>query len=168
MDFYHRIPEYPDHLSSTTVLTRMLDGLGFRFYWATEGLRPEDYAFRPAADTMSIEELVIHIWALMNWVSSGALKKSYKKPKNGEAAREQALIIIQDMRNRTLTMNDEELTKLSLLSKPFWHIINGPFSDALTHTGQLNSFRRLAGNPVKGANVFTGEPPSDKNGAEPN
>ena len=45
-DEYHRIPGYPDHLSSTAVLARMLDGLGFRFYWATEGLRLEDYTAR--------------------------------------------------------------------------------------------------------------------------
>ncbi len=159
MDEYYRIPTYPDHLSSTSVLTRLLDGLGFRFYWATEGLRTEDYAYRPAEDTMSIEELAIHIWALMNWVSSSALKKPYTKPKNGAAAREEALVIIHDLRETILVMSDKDLEKLRIQGKPFWHLINGPFSDALTHTGQINSFRRLAGNPVAGANVFKGEPP---------
>jgi len=159
LDYYYRIPDYPDKLSSTAVLARMLDGLGFRFFWATEGLRDEDYAFRPAADTMSIGELVMHVWQLMNWVSSGALEMPHRRPKEGEDVREQALSIIQDLRNRMLDMRDEDLMKLQLQGKPFWHIINGPFSDALTHTGQINSFRRLAGNPVAGANVFTGEPP---------
>ena len=159
MDEYYRIPIYPDHLSSTSVLARLLDGLGFRFYWATEGLRPEDYAFRPAKDTMSVEELIMHVWSLMNWVSSSALKKPYRKPKNGAAAREEALLIIHDIRETMLAMSDKDLEKLRILGKPFWHLINGPFSDALTHTGQINSFRRLAGNPVAGANVFKGEPP---------
>jgi len=162
MDKYYRIPDYPDHLSSSSVLTRMLDGLGFRFYWATEGLRPEDYSFRPAPDTKSIEELVMHVWGLMNWVSSSALKKPYRKPEKGEIAREQALVIIYDLRNTLLAMSDEDLKKLRIQGKPFWHLINGPFSDALTHTGQINSFRRLAGNPVQGANVFKGEPPEKK------
>jgi hypothetical protein len=111
---------------------------------------------------MSIGELVIHIWELMNWVSSLALKKPYKKPKNGAAAREEALIIIHDLRGKMLAMSDDDLKKLRILGKPFWHLINGPFSDALTHTGQINSFRRLAGNPVAGANVFKGEPPKVK------
>lgn len=162
MGKYHRIPNYPNNLSSTSVLTRLLDGLGFRFYWATEGLRPNDYAFRPAEDTMSIGELVIHIWELMNWVSSSALKKPYRKPENGAAAREEALIIIHDLREKMLAMSDDDLKKLLILRKPFWHLINGPFSDALTHTGQINSFRRLAGNPVARANVFKGEPPKVK------
>lgn len=159
MDEYYRIPSYPDHLSSGSILTRLLDGLGFRFYWATDGLRLEDYSFRPAKDTMSIEELVIHVWALMSWVSNSALKKPYKKPKNGVAAREEALKIIHDLREKMLTMSDDELKTLRIQGKPFWNLINGPFSDALTHTGQINSFRRLAGNPVAGANVFKGEPP---------
>jgi len=159
MDYYYKIPDYPEKLSTTTVLTRMLDGLGFRFYWATEGLRAEDYSFRPAKDTMSIGELVMHVWQLMNWVSSGALKCPYRKPRSGEKAREQTLLIIHDLRNRMLNMSDEDLAKLRLGGKPFWNIINGPFSDALTHTGQINSFRRIAGNPVAGANVFRGEPP---------
>jgi hypothetical protein len=162
LDEYYRIPTYPDHLSSTSVLTRLLDGLGFRFYWATEGLRTEDYAYRPAEDTMSIEELAIHVWALMNWVSSSALNKPYTKPKNGAAAREEALVIIHDLRETILAMSDKDLEKLRIQGKPFWHLINGPFSDALTHTGQINSFRRLAGNPVAGANVFKGEPPKVK------
>lgn len=137
----------------------MLDGLGFRFYWATEGLRDGDYAFRPAEDTMSIGELVAHVWELVNWVSSTALKKPYAEPKNAPAARVEALGIIHDLRETMLAMSDKELEKLRIRDKPFWNLINGPFSDALTHTGQINSFRRLAGNPVAGANVFTGEPP---------
>lgn len=164
-DEYYRIPGYPDHVSGTALLARMMDGLGFRFYWATEGLRDGDYAFRPAEDTMSIGELVTHVWSLVNWVSSSALKKSYGEPKGGPAAREAALGIIHDLREAMLAMSDRDLEKLRIRDKPFWHVVNGPFSDALTHTGQINSFRRLAGNPVAGANVFLGEPPkADKTG----
>jgi hypothetical protein len=157
---YYRIPDYPTRVSSAAILARLLDGLGFRFYWATDGLRQEDYTFRPAADVKSIEELTMHVWQLMNLISTGALKtKQYKKPKNGRDAREKALIIISDLKKAMLSMSDEELAMLTLLGKPFWHIINGPVSDALTHTGQINSFRRLNRNPCAGANVFKGEPP---------
>jgi len=159
LDEYHHLPDYPDHLSGTAVLTRMLDGLGFRFYWATEGLRAEDYAFRPAKDTMSIGELVAHVWELVNWVSSSALKKPYEKPKDGPATRAEALSIIHDLRETLIAMSDKDLDRLRIRDRPFWNIVNGPLSDALTHTGQINSFRRLAGNPVAGANVFLGEPP---------
>lgn len=162
MGYYNHIPDYPDRVSATSVIARMLDGLGFRFYWATEGLRAEDYAFQPAEDTMSVEELVIHVWELVNWVSASALKKPYEKPENGPAARTEALRIIHDLRKTMLAMSDEDLSRLRIRDKPFWNIVNGPFSDALTHTGQINSFRRLNGNPVAGANVFLGEPPRPK------
>jgi hypothetical protein len=162
LDEYYRIPDYPDRFSGTAVLARMLDGLGFRFYWATEGLRPEDYAFRPAADTMSIGELVTHVWDLVNWVSTMTLNRPYPKPVDAPAARTEALKIIHDLREAMLAMSDEDLGKLRIRDKPFWNAINGPLSDALTHTGQINSFRRLAGNPVAGANVFLGEPPKKK------
>ena len=141
-DEYYRIPGYPDHLSSTAVLARMLDGLGFRFYWATEGLRAR------VGDIMSIGELAVCIWQLMNWVSTDALKtRHYRNPKDGPDAREQTLVIIHDLKAAILALNNEVLSELHFLGRPFWHIITGPFSDALTHTGQINSFRRLNGNP---------------------
>ena len=162
MDEYYRIPDYPDHVSGAAVLARMLDGLGFRFYWATEGLRPEDYGFRPAPDVMSIGELTMHVWDLVAWVSSSSLGKQYDKPKDGVAARDEALKVIRDLRETFLKMSEGDLAGLRIRDLPFWHIVNGPFSDALTHTGQINSFRRMNGNPCAGANVFRGEPPKKK------
>jgi len=34
---YRQLPEAPASYSAGSVASRMLDGLGFRFYWATEG-----------------------------------------------------------------------------------------------------------------------------------
>jgi hypothetical protein len=70
--------------------------------------------------------------------------------------------LIHDLRKEMLKMDDEDLTKLKLAGKPFWHMINGPLSDALTHVGQINSFRRINGNSCGGANPFRGEPPKQK------
>ena len=39
---YREIPDVDVEYTSGTVLARMIDGLGFRFYWATEDLRDED------------------------------------------------------------------------------------------------------------------------------
>ena len=65
------------------------------------------------------------------------------------------------LREALLSMSDEELAAIQIREKPFWHIINGPVADALTHVGQINSFRRLAGNPTPKARVFVGLPPKD-------
>ena len=159
MDHFYEIPGYPEGGSATSVLTRLLDGLGFRFHWATEGLRPEDYAFRPAEDVMSVTELVRHVWGLVNWVGISVLGGPYHRPERVEAIRDQVLEIIWELRVAFHSMDEECLERLTIEGRPFWHIINGPISDALTHVGQINSFRRLSGKPVYGANVFTGTPP---------
>jgi hypothetical protein len=59
------------------------------------------------------------------------------------------------------TLKDEELSRVTIDGNPFWYIINGPLADALTHIGQINSFRRIAGNPAPKARVFFGVPPKD-------
>lgn len=159
MDHFYEIPEYPEGVSATSILTRLLDGLGFRFHWATEGLRPEDYAFRPAEDVMSVTELVRHVWGLVNWVGISVLGRSHQRPEENEAIRGQILEIIWSLREAVSSMGEDDLGEVTIDGRPFWHIINGPISDALTHVGQVNSFRRLSGNPVYGANVFTGTPP---------
>ena len=159
MGQYYVIPEYPERVTAVCILTRLLDGLGFRFHWATEGLRPEDYSFRPGPDTMSVSELVRHIWGLVNWVGISVLGEPHHRPEEIEAIRGQILEIIWALREAVGSMNEEGLGRITIDGRPFWNMINGPISDALTHVGQVNSFRRLSGNPVYGANVFTGTPP---------
>ena len=38
---YAKIPA-PHRATAGAVVSRMLDGLGFRYYWATQGLQKED------------------------------------------------------------------------------------------------------------------------------
>ena len=58
---YHRIPELPAELRGATVLKRMVDGLAFRYRWATDGLRPEDFKFKPGLESLSMSALMHHI-----------------------------------------------------------------------------------------------------------
>ena len=161
MDLFNRIPPYPEAISGTTVLVRLLDGLGFRFRWSTEGLSDDDYGFKPAPDSKSIEELVTHVWGLVNWVCMSAGLSGFKRGDDIAITRGGVLEMISAMRGALLSMSDEDLKDIAIRGNPFWHIINGPLSDALTHVGQINSFRRLAGNPTPKANVFTGTPPRE-------
>ena len=39
---FQSIPKAPTAMTSENLLSRMIQGLGFRYYWATEGLRPAD------------------------------------------------------------------------------------------------------------------------------
>ena len=159
MERYHHIPPDPDDVSGITVLVRLLDGLGFRFRWSTEGLSDDDYEFRPASDCMSIGELVGHVWGLVNWVSLSVGLDEFERGDDVSITRERVLEIIYALREALRSMSDEDLGDITIDERPFWHIINGPIADALTHVGQINSFRRLAGKPTPKANVFIGSPP---------
>ena len=163
---YYRIPEPPQQLTGTTVLLRLVDALGFRYRWASERLRSEDADFRPAPDCMSLLELLKHILDLVRIVSVALGSEASDAPKESgiDALRAATLDVIVLMRERLIKMSDDELSAVVLRRSsgqtfPIWNAINGPIADALTHVGQVNGWRRAAGNPCPRANVFMGEPP---------
>ncbi len=156
---FREISTYPNAINGVGVITRMLDGLGFRFYWATEGLTERDYAYRFSKDGMSVEEIVIHILALVNWIGLALKQDIIPQPSDISLVRNAILEKISDLRIAFSEMNEEELTEITLEEKPFWHLINGPIADAISHVGQVNILRRANGNPPLRCNFFLSIPP---------
>ena len=156
---YHCLDEYPEKVSAGGVMARMLDGLGFRFYWATAGLNDEDYQFSPGHGAKRIGGLVWHVWGLSNWMCLNIFGKEEVRPKAIGEQRDHALQLIKKIRDFFCGLDEKELMDIQIEGRPFWHFVNGPISDALTHVGQINSFRRMAGNLPIQANVFLGRPP---------
>ncbi len=72
---YYQIPDYPDSYTAGTVVARMIDGLGFRYYWATEGLRTEDLAYKPSESNRTIDETLDHLYNLSRVVYNSAVKE---------------------------------------------------------------------------------------------
>ena len=72
---YREIPEAPAEYTPGTVAARMVDGLGFRFYWATEGLRPEDLAYKPGSESRTSLETIQHIYSLSIMIAKTAGKE---------------------------------------------------------------------------------------------
>jgi len=165
---YSEIPEPPEHYTPGGVVSRMIDGLGFRYYWASEGLRDEDLKYRPSDDARSSGETLDHILDLSYVILNSALNKV------NEPRQEQDLSFEQ---KRQMTLNNlerasgifrsaEDLDQFKVIFKgqeknrefPFWNQINGPISDALWHCGQVVSLRRASGNPFNSkVSVFTGK-----------
>ena len=50
---FYEIGEYPTEFSSTNVVSRMVEGLGYRFYWSTETLSEDDLNYKPSQDSRS-------------------------------------------------------------------------------------------------------------------
>lgn len=145
----------------------MLDGLAFRYFWATEELREGDMDFRPAADCMSTSELqvhVLHLAVMILQTIKDAPERERYEIESTSSVRALTLTKLEEAREFLVTLEDDQIAEHRVLKRdgscyPVWNIMNGPLADALTHVGQLNSWRRLNGNPPLRANVFTGMPP---------
>ncbi len=168
---YAEIPDYPPQYTAESVVARMIDGVGFRFYWATEGLRSEDLAFRPTKESRTSEETIDHILGL-----STVVLNALRNEVNTRSGEETSPLTFDIKRAKTLenlkTASDilksgkQKLEDSKMVFKngdksteyPFWFEINGPISDALWHIGQVVTFRRSSGNPFNGkASVLTGK-----------
>lgn len=163
---YHQIPEAAESYTAGSVVSRMLDGLGFRYYWATEGLRVEDLAYKPSKDARTSEETLDHILGLSQVIVNSALGVPNGAPQpemTFEEKRKKTLLNIQ--KASEIFIKADDLSKFTMVfgsgekrtEFPFWNQINGPISDALWHVGQVVSFRRASGNPFpKGVSVLRG------------
>ena len=168
---YREIPAYPDTFSAENVAARMIDGLGFRFYWATEGLRPEDLAYKPSPDARSCGETIDHILGLSRTILHAVEKQpnvhreEEYPPLSFDEKRKQVLHNLKTasdlLKNTQETLADFPIVferEDSRSEFPFWNMLNGPLADAIWHAGQVVSFRRASGNPYNSkASLFTGK-----------
>ncbi len=168
---YYELPNAPTEYTNGAIVSRMIDGLGFRFYWASEGLTDKDLNYKANPDGRTSLETIDHILDLSHYILNTALNQ----PNNSETTNTKKPISYQGKRKKTLEnlqqaseiyLKTIDLTKNKIVFKtnkketsfPFWNMLNGPIADALTHCGQLAIYRRTTGNPInKNANVLTGK-----------
>lgn len=167
---YYEIKSYPESNRSSAVLQRLIDGLGYRFYWSTEGLTEADWQFKYDCDgCRSISETVSHIYDLTQsiylFAKNEVIERGGDKDLSDVELRSEILNHIQSTSELLSQMDDEAFYNLSLKFRrgeresefPLWHVINGQISDAIYHVGQIVMLRRAGGNPINPeTNVFTG------------
>lgn len=159
---FEDISKIPTELTATNTLLRVVEGLAFRYRWATENLREENIKFRPHSTSMSIEEVNSHIFDLVDSTFRvfGGEKQNRDAQNSFQQIRKSSLLVLENLAIKLKKMSDSELAEMEKNTSrklPFWYWINGPLADALTHVGQITSWRRIAGNPqLKGVNVFIG------------
>ncbi len=165
---FYEISNYPESYSEAEIVGRMIDGLGFRYYWATEGLTEEDLNFRLPNDSRSSIETIGHIYDLSNMILNTALNTPVEKKSiegmEFKEIREKTLFNLKeasDIFKKTKNFDDYSIVFLRNSKKveyPFWNQLNGPIEDAVWHCGQIAAFRRASGNPIsKKISVFTGK-----------
>ncbi|WP_431136122.1 hypothetical protein [Psychroserpens mesophilus] len=160
---YSQLPEYSETFTAGTVAARMVDALGFRFYWASEGLSDKDLAYKPNEDARSVAETMTHILDLSYVIVNSTLKIANEKVDRSEMSyiqkREQALMNFKTAAEILRTSDDISQFKIIFGEREvsFWNQINGPIADAIWHCGQIASFRRISGNVINpNVNHFSG------------
>ncbi|MGV6829946.1 MAG: hypothetical protein ACWA5P_00100 [bacterium] len=165
---YAEIPEYPIEYTDANVAARMIDGLGFRFYWASEDLRDEDLNYRPTDESRSTSETIDHVLGLSHVILNASLKRANgsrdERELTFEEKRKQILFNLKKASDILKSTNDLEQHTIIFQRNgntsefPFWNNINGPIADAIWHAGQMVMLRRMSGNPINPkVNVFLGK-----------
>ncbi len=165
---YYEIPEAPESYNAGTVAARMVDGLGFRYYHATDGLTEKDLEFKPSEKGRTAFQTIEHIFNLSEMIVNTALQQATDfttEPEelSFEDMRKQTLLNFKKASDALKDLENLDKNKLTFITGggtrdyPFWNAINGPISDALWHCGQVVSFRRSSGNPFNSkASVLSG------------
>ena len=166
---YKEIPDSPNSYTPSSIITRLIDGLGYRFYWATKDLNSIDLAYKPSPEAKSSFETMEHLFGLSETILNVAQNKPNVRPYRKleldfESMRTQTLHnlkeasiefeSIENLDNHPVVFQINETEK----TYSFWHLINGQISDSIYHVGQVVSFRRTTGNPIDSkVNVFLGK-----------
>jgi hypothetical protein len=126
-------------------LRHALATLAYRGAKALREAPPEASDFRAFPTTRTPVQILAHIGDLLDWglaMSRGkpAFNESTPLPWDREVERFFA----------ALEAWDAYLASDAPLGAPIERIFQGPIADALTHVGQINLLRRMAGSPVRG------------------
>jgi len=150
---YYQLPEYSKEFTAGTVAARMVDALGFRYYWSTYNLTSKDLAYKINEEGKSSEETINHIYSLSKTIVNSTLKQPNIKKKEDltyTELRTKTLYNLKTAADILRTSDDISQYKISSAEReiPFWNQINGPISDSIWHCGQLAVYRRATGNPM--------------------
>jgi len=168
---FFEISSEKNHYTSVNIIYRLIEGVGYRYYWASKDLKKKDLDYKPSSSSISSYETLEHIYVLSETIMNSALNKvnnrpTEKTPKSYNELREGTLMNLQKFNDIILSKNEDDLKRIKIIfnrggreaSFPFWNLLNGQIADMIYHTGQIVSFRRTTGNPIqKGVNVFLGK-----------
>lgn len=154
---FKNISKTESEFNSGNIAARMVEGLGFRYYWASEDLRVEDLKFGPVEEGRNARQTIDHIYSLSRFLLSALEKEvfnagnpgemSFEKVRNGTLENlEKAVDILKG--SKSSDFSDYNIKFADGRQMPFWNAINGPIADAIYHTGQIVMMRRMSGNPI--------------------
>lgn len=161
---YYEVPEYSKEFTAGTMAARMVDALGFRFYWASKDLTEKDLEYKLNDDGRTTSETIDHIYDLSKIIVNSTLKKPNSRGDKEEMTYdEKRAATLQNLKTAAnILRQSDDISEFKIIfgerEIPFWNQVNGPIADAIWHCGQIAVFRRAAGNPINSkVNHFTGK-----------
>ena len=160
---YYELPEATEEFTAGTMAARIVDALGFRFYWATDSLASQDLVFRANEEGKSTEETIIHIYSLSSTIVNSTLKQSNSKITENLSYTELRSKTLRNLKTAAdILRTSDDISQFKIIfgdrEIPFWNQINGPIADSVWHCGQIAINRRTTGNPINPkVNHFTGK-----------
>ena len=158
---FAEITSYPTHYNIGSIIARMLDGAGFRYYWATEGLTAEQLMQEPGNGSRSLYQIMDHIYNMVDFLGNSleGTTTNFPEQANGlpfEELRQKTLARIEAVKMACTKMDEQTLEQQKIqltvnghaMQFDNWHLFNGPLPDIYHHIGQLMLVRRILGNPI--------------------
>ena len=161
---YFEVPEYAKEFTAGTMAARMVDALGFRFYWASKDLTEKDLVYKLNTDGRSTEETINHIYDLSKIIVNSTLKKANSRDDESEMTyNEKRVATLKNLKKAADILRiSDDISEFKIIfgeqKIPFWNQVNGPIADAIWHCGQIAVYRRATENPINSkVNHFTGK-----------
>jgi len=153
------------------IVARLIDGLGYRFYWATDGLTVGNLQYRPCESAKTTLETLQHIYSLSETVLLVSEMKSNIRPYESvdlsfEELRKSSLSNLSHARANFKNVSVDKIGSYKVVFQfpdkkaefPFWNFLNGQIMDAIYHVGQVVLMRRADGYPMSDkVRVFYGK-----------
>ena len=165
-NYFYEIKKFDENYSSKAVVSRFIHSVGFRYYWATEGLEVKDLSYKPSESGITTRETLEHIYGLSIMINSGLHNNEVIRSKtypdlSFDQLRSKTLNLLKNSINKLDEFKDSdfESNKIIFGDNKFdlYNLFHGPISDSLYHIGQIVVFRRASGNPIPiGVNHFMG------------
>jgi hypothetical protein len=126
------------------LLRHFLAALAYRMQKALRGAPAEFAAFSAAAGVRTPAELVRHMTSVLGYARTVFIGGRYH-PEPLPTLGDEIARFHQMLESLAKHIDDNDAMREGVTAK---RLLQGPFSDAMTHVGQLAMLRRLAGIPV--------------------
>ena len=81
-NYFYQIKEFEENYSQNAILSRFLHSVGFRYFWATEGLNDRDLKYKPSDSGINSRETLEHIYGLSIMINNGLSNKPIVRSKS--------------------------------------------------------------------------------------